>query len=127
MAGWNALANQRDLDVLAKWWGRDDWTTLRDMSRDERRDALVHRMKKELGYKSVKAWPIYERENGGAIMYYLIHATDHPEAPKFMSRAYRRAVYPLEPLEQLKLELEAETKGPQSQPPNPPIDTQRSA
>ncbi len=127
--GWleRALANQRDLDVLAKWWGRDDWTTLRDMSRDERRDALVHRMKKELGYKSVKAWPIYERENGGAIMYYLIHATDHPEAPKFMSRAYRRDVYPLEPLEQLKLELEAETKGPQSQPPNPPIDTQRSA
>jgi hypothetical protein len=84
-------------------------------------------MKKELGYKSVKAWPIYERENGGAIMYYLIHATDHPEAPKFMSRAYRHAVYPLEPLEQLKLELESESKGPQTQPPLPPLDTKRSA
>jgi hypothetical protein len=74
----------------------------------------------------VKAWPIYERENGGAIMYYLIHATDHPEAPKFMSRAYRRAVFPLEPLEQLKLELEAETKGLHSQPPDP-LDAERSA
>ena len=50
-------------------------------------------MKKDLRYQSVKAWPIYERENGGAIMYYMIHATDHPEAPKFMSRAYRRVVY----------------------------------
>lgn len=128
--GWleRALANQKDLHVLAKWWGSDDWTTLRSMSRDERRDALVHRFKKELGYKSVKAWPVYERENGGALMYYLIHATDHPEAPKFMSRAYRRAVFPLEPLEQLKLELEAESKGPHSQPPAPsPQDVQRSA
>jgi hypothetical protein len=81
----------------------------------------------DLGYKSVKAWPIYERENGGAIMYYMIHATDHPEAPKFMSRAYRRAVYPLEPLEQLKFELEAENKSPQSELHPPPVDTQRSA
>lgn len=97
------------------------------MSREQRRDALVLRMKKDLGYKSVKAWPIFERENGGAIMYYLIHATDHPEAPKFMSRAYRRAVFPLEPLEQLKLELELETKGPNTQPPPPPLDSQRTA
>jgi uncharacterized LabA/DUF88 family protein len=44
-------------------------------------------------------------ENGGAIMYYMIHATDHPEAPMLMSRAYRKTVMPLEPLEQLKLQL----------------------
>jgi three-Cys-motif partner protein len=121
--GWleRALAAQKDTEVLARWWGRDDWIKLRGMSREERRDALVLRMKKDLGYKSVKAWPIYERENGGAIMYFMIHATDHPEAPKFMSRAYRRAVYPLEPIEQLKLELESESKGPQMQPPPSPI------
>jgi len=60
------------------------------MSRDERRDIIVA---PEAGspLQIVKAWPIFERENGGAIMYYMIHATDHPEAPKFMSRAYRRA------------------------------------
>lgn len=63
----------------------------------------MKRLKQEFGYKSVKAWPIFERENGGAIMYYRIHATDHPEGPKFMSRAYRRAVLPSEPIEQLKL------------------------
>jgi three-Cys-motif partner protein len=126
--GWleRALAALRDTDVLQRWWGRDDWTALREMSRDERRDALVARFKRDLGYKSVKAWPIYERQNGGAVMYYMIHATDHPEAPKFMSRAYRRAVYPLEPIEQLKFELESESKGPQTQPPAP-LDTKCSA
>lgn len=103
--GWleRALAAQKDLDVLARWWGRDDWTLLREMSREQRRDAIVDRLRQELKYKSVKAWPIYERENGGAVMYYMIHASDHPEAPKFMSRAYRRAVLPLEPIEQLSL------------------------
>ena len=79
--GWleRALAAQRDLDVLVRWWGRNDWTELQAMSRDERRDVLVGRFKRELAYQSVKAWPIYERENGGAVMYYMIHATDHPE------------------------------------------------
>jgi three-Cys-motif partner protein len=105
--GWleRAFAAQKDLEVRARWWGRDDWTELQKMSREERRDALVFRFKKDLGYQSVKAWPIFERENGGAIMYYMIHATDHPEAPMLMSRAYRKTVMPLEPLEQLKLDL----------------------
>ena len=38
-------------------------------------------------------------------MYYMIHATDHPEAPKLMERAYNQAVLPKETVEQLKLEL----------------------
>jgi len=38
-------------------------------------------------------------------MYFMIHAGDHPKAPKFMTRAYRRAVLPLEPIEQLNLDL----------------------
>ena len=40
-------------------------------------------------------------------MYYMIHATDHPEAPKLMRRAYSRAVDPLEPIEQFKLAWDA--------------------
>jgi hypothetical protein len=103
------------LDVLERWWGRDDWTELKKMSREERADVLIHRMKKDLGYKSVKRWPVYERKDGGKTMYYMIHATDHPEATKFMSRAYRRAICPLEPIEQFKLELYGEGKGPTSQ------------
>ena len=38
-------------------------------------------------------------------MYYMIHATDHPDAPGLMDRAYRNAVLPKEPYEQLSLEL----------------------
>jgi hypothetical protein len=45
-------------------------------------------------------------------MYYMIHATDHPEGPIQMSRAYRNTVLPLEPLEQLKFDLLGETKAP---------------
>ncbi len=105
--GWleRALSGQKDMDKLACWWGRGDWIRLKEISRDERRDATVERLKSELGYRSVIAWPIYERQDGGAVFYYMIHATDHPEGPIQMSRAYRNTVFPLEPLEQLKLDL----------------------
>jgi hypothetical protein len=41
-------------------------------------------------------------------MYYMVHATDHPLAPSLMSRAYRKAGLPKEPVEQLQLELSGE-------------------
>jgi three-Cys-motif partner protein len=127
--GWleRALAAQKDKEVLARWWGRDDWADLGTMSRDECKDALVHRMRTALGYKSVKAWPIFERKDGGAIMYFMIHATDHPDAPIQMSRAYRHTVLPRELAEQYKLELVADTKGPNSQPNPAGFETQRGA
>jgi three-Cys-motif partner protein len=126
-SGWldRALAAQKNKTILEQWWGRPDWTRLRDMTRDQRRDEVVNRMKSEFGYRSVKAWPIYEREDGGNTMYYMIHATDHLEAPKLMSRAYKRAVYPLEPLEDLQALL-FETP-PQEQLPQPSVPVQRIA
>ena len=43
-----------------------------------------------------------ERENGGGhVMYYMIHATDHDEAPKLMRRAYEQAIWTTKPAEQL--------------------------
>lgn len=99
-----ALSGQKDLEKLAKWWGRDDWASLKEMARETRRDELVLRMKRDLGYKSVKAWPIYERQDGGIVMYYMIHATDHPEGPKLMTRAYCNTVMPSEPAEQFEME-----------------------
>lgn len=98
-----ALSGQKDLGKLAKWWGRDDWPSLKEMPREERRDELVLRLKLDLGYKSAKAWPIYERQDGGIVMYYMIHATDHPEGPTLMSRAYCNTVMPSEAAEQMKL------------------------
>jgi three-Cys-motif partner protein len=122
--GWfeRALSGQKDLEKLARWWGRDDWNKLGDMSRDERRNILVLRMKRDFGYRSVKAWPIYERETGGAIMYYMIHATDHPEAPIQMARAYKDNVLPFEKPEQYK--FWPEPKDPDLDPgaePSPPV------
>ncbi len=115
--GWleRALSGQRDMDKLARWWGRDDWTALTDMSREQRRDAIVHRMKAELRYKSVKAYPIFKRKTGRIIMYYMIHATDHPEAPEQMARAYRNTVRPIEPPQHTQLDLFVEPKASESQ------------
>lgn len=101
-----ALAAQRNTETLKRWWGRDDWQQLRKMRSPERVEAFVSRFKKEFGYRSVKPWPIFERQDGdGALMYHMIHATDHPEAPKLMARAYDKAVMPKETEEQLLLEL----------------------
>lgn len=111
--GWleRALAGQRDMDKLARWWGREDWTQLKTMSREERRDVLVNRLKADFGYQSVKAYPIYKKDTGGAIMYYMIHATDHPEGPIQMARAYRNTVRPVDPPEDTQLDLFTEPDG----------------
>jgi three-Cys-motif partner protein len=126
--GWfeRALSGQKDLEKLARWWGRDDWNKLRDMSREERRDNLIDRLKRDLKYRSVKAWPIYERETGGAIMYYMIHATDHSDAPIQMSRAYRDTVLPFERPEQYGFWPDA--KGADFEPgPDPPEEAHQTA
>ncbi|MFL6210933.1 MAG: three-Cys-motif partner protein TcmP [Pyrinomonadaceae bacterium] len=93
---------------LRDWWGGDDWEQLRGVRKYKQADIIAQRFKKEFGYKSVKSWPIFERpEKGGKIMYYMIHATDHPEAPRLMARAYDRAVF-TEPYEQLQMEFGTE-------------------
>lgn len=99
------FAAQKDTSVLLRWWGRDDWSELRQMRPLKRVEAFVDRFKNELGYKSVKPWPIYQREDGGSVMYYMIHATDHPAAPGLMYRAYHKAVLPRESEEQLAFEF----------------------
>jgi hypothetical protein len=82
------------------------------MNRNECKDLIVHRMRHDLKYKSVKAWQIFNRQDGGATMYYMIHATDHPDAPGQMSRAYRHVVRPDEIDEQTNFEFIYEPMGP---------------
>ena len=97
--GWldRALSAARQPQTLAEiraWWGRDDWAALRGVSGVRRAELFVDRFR-ELGYRYVLPWPIYKRSRGGApgrVMYYMIHASDHPEAPKFMGRAYNSCV-----------------------------------
>jgi three-Cys-motif partner protein len=93
--GWldRAFSGQKNTKVLVDWWGRSDWDVLQKMKTFDRTMAFIERFKSELGYKSAMPWAIYQKEKGGRIMYYMIHATDHPEAPGLMSRAYERAVF----------------------------------
>jgi three-Cys-motif partner protein len=90
---------------VRRWLGNDDWRAFANLSSVDRAEVFVGRFREELGYRSVKAWPIFERAGGGTIMYFMIHATDHEEAPKLMYRAYDKAVDPPEPAEQLELLL----------------------
>jgi three-Cys-motif partner protein len=100
-----AISALRNDDILKEWWGRDDWSELRTMHSMTRRALFVDRFEQELGYKSVVSWPIYDSPAGRRIMYYMIHATDHDEAPKQMERAYNNAVKPKESPEQLEIEF----------------------
>jgi three-Cys-motif partner protein len=100
-----SLSATRRAKLLQQWWGRSDWARLKAMTVDQIRDEIVDRLRKEVGYKFVKPWPIYEHQTSDTIVYYMIHATDHPEAPKLMARAYNRAVQPKETAKQFKFEF----------------------
>ena len=106
-----ALSGVRDTSLLEKWWGRDDWPKLKEMPPEDIKKEVVRRFKSDLDYKSVKEFPIYDHKGGGRIMYYMIHATDHPVAPHLMPRAYNRAIQPRETPEQFLLSFQEEREG----------------
>jgi three-Cys-motif partner protein len=110
--GWmrRALCAVKTGKILENWWGRNDWAKVREMQPLEISQELVRRLKEELGYESVKAWPIYERQSGGRVMYHMIHATDHPHAPHLISRAYDRAVQAKESPEQCLFDFAEDLK-----------------
>jgi three-Cys-motif partner protein len=109
--GWLArsISALKTDERLLRWWGRDDVDLLKASGRSVHDVAklFTDRFKRELGYSSVIAWPIHERSENGRIMYFMIHAADHAEAPKLMNRAYRKATGAMEPMDHLQMELEA--------------------
>lgn len=107
--GWlgrSLRARTRNQEPADLWWGSGEWETLIGMRQHQMAQVARQRFLDELGYRSALAWPIYGRRSGGRIMYYMIHATDHPDAPNLMSRAYRTATSRAEPMEELQLEFE---------------------
>ena len=101
------MKNEKE-ERLNRWWGNDGWKTLLQKPGLQRGFFLADRFKTELGYKYAYSFAIYENppsEGHGKVMFYMIHASDHPEAPKLMLRAYNKAVTPLEPIEQMEMEL----------------------
>jgi three-Cys-motif partner protein len=104
---YRAISGMKDKEKgLDDWWGRSDWRHLASSSPYSIQAAMVRRFQKELGYSYVTPWAIHAHASGGAIMYYMIHATDHFEAPKLMARAYRNATTEPEAFDQLQFDLE---------------------
>jgi three-Cys-motif partner protein len=91
--GWldRSLKATKDEDRLRRWWGGDDWRMLLSIRSWDRATIFCDRLKTELGYLYASPWPIYSKESGGRVMYYMIHATDHEAAPLLMNRAYLKA------------------------------------
>lgn len=77
---------------ISDWWGGDSWRTLRGAHHTVRARMLAERFRAELGYRFAVPWQIYERGQGTPVMYYMVHATDHPDAPGLMARAYHSSV-----------------------------------
>ncbi len=62
------------------------------MSSYEIVELVCQRFRAELGYAFVAAYPIFDKDEGDRVMYYMIHASDHDEAPALMVRAHYKAV-----------------------------------
>jgi len=92
--GWlhRAFSGVRKREMLSKWWGRDDFESLKSKSSWDIAELVRTRFAVELGYTYVAAYPIYDKKEGNRVMYYMIHASDHDEAPALMVRAHSKAV-----------------------------------
>ena len=95
--GWiNRSASGLKIDKenrLEKWWGKSDWTELLNLQGAPRAQYVCDRFRSEFQYKHVYPCPIYEKKDqGGRVMYYMVHASDHNEAPILMNRAYGKAL-----------------------------------
>jgi three-Cys-motif partner protein len=100
--GWlhRALSGIRKSDKALKWWGQPNWRDLMMMSSLEIVEVVRKRFQEELGYNSVAAYPIFDRNEGNKVMYYMIYASDHDEAPALMVRAHHHAVRERPPVQE---------------------------
>lgn len=80
------------LTEIDRWWGSDTWKKLVDLKQYEIAEVMASRFSNELEYAHVNAYPIKQDIAGSKTSFYLIHASDHPEAPKLMTRAYLKIV-----------------------------------
>lgn len=87
-----SVKSSRTVDKLAEieaWWGGDGWKEFIELTSWERATKMCDRFRNELGYKFAKAFPMKSNGNDGNIMFWLIHASDHPRAVPLMAAAYR--------------------------------------
>jgi three-Cys-motif partner protein len=103
--GWlhRAFSGLKNEETPVNWWGRSDWRDLLSLSCWSIAETVRKRFTDELGYKFSAAYPIFDRDEGNKIMYYMIHASDHEDAPALMVRAHSKAVRSLPKETQLTL------------------------
>lgn len=78
---------------LKRWCGSKDFPILDKASPERAAELFSRNFKELLNYKHVKPYPIFDNispATNGTCKFYMIHATDHDEAPKFMRRAYKK-------------------------------------
>lgn len=112
--GWlhRAFSGIRHQEIAEKWWGRSDWDHLQSMNCFDIADLTRKRFNEELGYRHCAAYPIFDRDEGNRVMYYMVHASDHEDAPALMVRAHSKAVRSLPKETQLMLPELADLKPP---------------
>jgi three-Cys-motif partner protein len=101
----SAVKRPETIDGVTRWWGKDDWQQLRDMSAFDQAALFCRRFREELSYRYAYSFPIFAGAGSMQVMYYMVHATDHPLAPGQMARAYSKVTGVIDPPEQLQLEL----------------------
>jgi len=75
---------------IDRWWGGPNWRSLIELTQIATAKVMADRFGTELGYSFVNVYPIQQRVEEKKVAFYLIHASDHPDAPKLMSRSYRQ-------------------------------------
>lgn len=75
---------------VERWWGRPDWGDIQGIDGTTRSHLVAKRFESELGYKKATPFAIHNDKRSERVMYHMIHATDHLEAPLLMVRAYRK-------------------------------------
>jgi three-Cys-motif partner protein len=91
--GWlhRAFSGLKGEDKGKKWWGSTGWRHLQSMSTWQAAEEVRSRFERELGYRSAAAYPVFDKNEGNRVMYYMIHASDHEEAPALMVRAHHKS------------------------------------
>lgn len=80
-----------------KWWGGPSYQKLLGLRKPELGRVVAERFRDELGYSAAAPWDFYRREEGDTLEYTMIHATDHPRAPRLIHAAYNQLGYAREP------------------------------
>lgn len=96
-ASWmhRSLGTSKDpkrLNEIEKWWGNSSWRSLLDLTQAEAAQKFSQRFEEELRYKHVNYYPLFGDRADKKPAFFLIHASDHPEAPKLMARSYVKVI-----------------------------------